>query len=396
MAGIASLGGSAHYIGRVRDDQLGTVFAHDIRSLGVGYTITPAADGPATGCCLILVSPDARADDEHVPRGVGPARTRRRRRGRRRLGRHHLPRGVPVRPPGGAAAFRTAATYAHAAGRQVSLTLSDLFCVERHRDAFRDLVAGHIDILFANEAEILGAVRGRRLRRRRRGRAGRLPAGRAHPERGRRRDRHGRRASSRCRRSRSTSWSTPPGAGDQYAAGFLYGLQPRGVARALRSARVPSPRPRSSRTSARARRSPSADLAAKHLPLLDPRLLEAGECREATAAAREGSRRRRSSSGLSQPIVTLGAWSSSASSPSSARSGWWCGSPAASRASRPNWPPSARAPGPTTRCSMRPSSWPSASSPSTRRGSNATSVSSNASGSRTARRCDRWWWTSAR
>ena len=58
IVGVASFGGRAHYIGRVRDDQLGTVFAHDIRAVDVGYTTPMAADGPATGCCLILVTPD--------------------------------------------------------------------------------------------------------------------------------------------------------------------------------------------------------------------------------------------------------------------------------------------------------------------------------------------------
>jgi sugar/nucleoside kinase (ribokinase family) len=155
MAGIASLGGSAHYIGRVRDDQLGAVFAHDIRSLGVGYTLTPAAEGPATGCCLILVTPDAQRTmntflgssallapedvDEQVVASAGIT----------------FLEGYLFDQAAAKEAFRTAAAYAHRADRQVALTLSDLFCVERHRDAFRDLVAGHVDILFANEAEIL-------------------------------------------------------------------------------------------------------------------------------------------------------------------------------------------------------------------------------------------------
>jgi sugar/nucleoside kinase (ribokinase family) len=155
IAGVASLGGSAHYIGRVRDDQLGTVFAHDIRSLGVGYTVAPATDGPATGCCLILVTPDAQRtmntflgassllgpDDieEVVVASAGIT----------------FLEGYLFDRPEAQQAFRTAAGYAHAAGRRVALTLSDLFCVERHRDAFRDLVAGHVDVLFANELEIL-------------------------------------------------------------------------------------------------------------------------------------------------------------------------------------------------------------------------------------------------
>jgi sugar/nucleoside kinase (ribokinase family) len=155
MAGVASLGGSAHYIGRIRDDQLGGVFAHDITSLGVGYSTTPAASGPATGCCLILVSPDAERTmntflgsssllgPEHIdPEVIGRASVT------------YL-EGYLFDRPEAQEAFRLAARSAHEAGRQVALTLSDLFCVERHRDDFRDLVAGHVDILFANEAEVL-------------------------------------------------------------------------------------------------------------------------------------------------------------------------------------------------------------------------------------------------
>lgn len=156
MAGIASLGGTAHYIGRVRDDQLGDVFVHDIRSLGVGYSTAPAEDGPATGCCLILVTPDAQrtmntflgasallSEDEVEPSLIEPA------------GIVFL-EGYLFDRPEAQAAFEAAARLAHDAGRKVALTLSDLFCVERHRGAFRQLVAGHIDVLFANEAEILG------------------------------------------------------------------------------------------------------------------------------------------------------------------------------------------------------------------------------------------------
>ena len=155
MAGIASLGGSAHYVGRIRADQLGAVFAHDIQSLGVGYTTTPASSGPATGCCLILVTPDAQrtmntflgsssllSPDDIDPAVVASA------------GVTYL-EGYLFDRPEAQEAFRLAARHAHEAGRQVALTLSDTFCVERHRDAFRDLVAGHVDILFANEAEIL-------------------------------------------------------------------------------------------------------------------------------------------------------------------------------------------------------------------------------------------------
>lgn len=154
MVGIASLGGSAHYIGRVRDDTFGSVFAHDLRASGVGYTTDPAPDGPATGCCLILVTPDAERTmntflgassllasgdiDESV---VAAAKV------------VYL-EGYLFDRPEAQEAFAHAAELAHRHGAQVALTLSDLFCVERHRGAFRELVAGHVDVLFANSDEI--------------------------------------------------------------------------------------------------------------------------------------------------------------------------------------------------------------------------------------------------
>ena len=155
MAGIASLGGSAHYIGRVRDDQLGSVYTHDIRSIGVGFTTPRATSGPATGCCLILVTPDAqRTMNTFLGASslLGPEEIDADLIGRARV--TYL-EGYLYDRPEAQHAFELAASAAHDHGRQVALTLSDVFCVERHRDAFRNLVAGHIDILFANEPEIL-------------------------------------------------------------------------------------------------------------------------------------------------------------------------------------------------------------------------------------------------
>lgn len=154
IVGVASLGGSAQYLGRVRDDQLGAVFAHDLTSTGVRYTIEPATHGPSTGCCLILVTPDAQRTmstylgasthlgpddvDEEVVSSATVLYLE----------------GYLFDPPEAQEAFRRAARIAHDAGRTVSVTLSDSFCVERHRDAFLDLVEHHVDLLFANEAEI--------------------------------------------------------------------------------------------------------------------------------------------------------------------------------------------------------------------------------------------------
>jgi len=154
IVGVASFGGRAHYVGKVRDDQLGEVFAHDLRATGVAYTTPPAKDGPPTGRCLILITPDAqRTMSTFLGASVrlGPADIDA---GLIARGRVLYLEGYLFDPPEAQEAFRVAAGFAHAAGRKVSLTLSDPFCVERHRAAFLDLLERHVDILFANEAEI--------------------------------------------------------------------------------------------------------------------------------------------------------------------------------------------------------------------------------------------------
>jgi sugar/nucleoside kinase (ribokinase family) len=150
----AALGARVAYLGKIAEDQLGTVFTHDIRAVGVHFPSTPLHGGAPTARCLILVTPDGQRtmntflgacvtlDATDVdPSLVADAAVT------------YL-EGYLFDPPAAQAAFRAAATAAHAAGRQVALSLSDPFCVNRHRAAFRDLVAGHVDILFANEAEI--------------------------------------------------------------------------------------------------------------------------------------------------------------------------------------------------------------------------------------------------
>jgi sugar/nucleoside kinase (ribokinase family) len=154
VVGVASFGGRAHYIGKVRDDQLGDVFSHDLRAVGVGYTTSAATGGPATGRCLIVVTPDAqRTLTTYLGASVmlGPGD----------VDKELIERatilyleGYLFDPPEAQRAFHVAAGVAHAAGRRVALTLSDPFCVGRHRAAFRELVERHVDILFANEAEI--------------------------------------------------------------------------------------------------------------------------------------------------------------------------------------------------------------------------------------------------
>ncbi|HLJ19492.1 MAG TPA: adenosine kinase [Stellaceae bacterium] len=154
MAGIASLGGRAGYIGLIRDDQMGQVFRHDITSSGVTYRVSAKTEGPSTARCLVLVTPDAqRTMNTYLGACV-------------ELGPEDLDRsliesaavlyleGYLFDPPRAKAALRSAAEIAHAAGRKVSLSLSDPFCVERHRADFRALIADHVDILFANEIEV--------------------------------------------------------------------------------------------------------------------------------------------------------------------------------------------------------------------------------------------------
>jgi sugar/nucleoside kinase (ribokinase family) len=154
IVGVASLGGRAQYIGKVRDDQLGQVFTHDLRSTGVRYETAPATSGPPTGRCLILVTPDAQrtlntflgASVHLGPEDVDEKIVAR--------GRILYLEGYLFDPPRAQQAFREAARQAHAAGRKVALTLSDPFCVDRHREAFLDLVERHVDVVLANEAEI--------------------------------------------------------------------------------------------------------------------------------------------------------------------------------------------------------------------------------------------------
>ncbi len=159
MVGLVSLGGRAGYIGKLRDDQLGTVFERDIRAAGVAFDTAPSHDGPPTARCLVLVTPDAQrtmltflgASASLAPADVDPAMVQ--------SAKVTYLEGYLWDPPPAKEAFVKAAGAAHAAGRLVALSLSDPFCVDRHREEFMDLVDNHVDILFANEDELISLYR---------------------------------------------------------------------------------------------------------------------------------------------------------------------------------------------------------------------------------------------
>jgi sugar/nucleoside kinase (ribokinase family) len=172
MTGVASFGGRAAYIGKVAADGLGDVFRHDLRAVGVLHQNVPAADSLPTGRCLIVVTPDAQrtmntflgVSSLLTPEDVDEALVGR--------AEYVYLEGYLFDRDGAKEAYRKAAAAAHAAGGKVSLTLSDSFCVDRHRHDFRDLVVNQVDLLFCNADELVslyevdsledavGAVRG--------------------------------------------------------------------------------------------------------------------------------------------------------------------------------------------------------------------------------------------
>src|ERR1700726_124909 len=155
IVGVASLGARAAYVGKVRDDQIGRLYMHDIRAAGVTFETKPAADGPATGCSYILVTPDGErtmntylgAAQELMPGDIDEAQIA--------ASSVIYLEGYLWDPKSAKEAFVKASTIAHQAGRQVALTLSDSFCVDRYRGEFLDLMKnGTVDLVFANEAEL--------------------------------------------------------------------------------------------------------------------------------------------------------------------------------------------------------------------------------------------------
>jgi sugar/nucleoside kinase (ribokinase family) len=154
IAGLASFGAKCGFVGRVAADQFGGLFRHDIRSLGITYTTDPADDGAPTARCLVLVTPDGErtmntflgASVNFAPGDLDPDLIER--------AKIVYLEGYLFDKDAAKSAFREAAKRAKAAGAKVALTLSDPFCVERHRDDFRKLVKEEADIVFANEKEI--------------------------------------------------------------------------------------------------------------------------------------------------------------------------------------------------------------------------------------------------
>lgn len=154
MAGVASFGGKGAYIGKVRNDQLGQVFGHDLKAIGVSFATPAATTGPSTARCLISVTPDAqRTMSTYLGActGLGPADIDTALVASAQV---TYVEGYLWDPPDAKKAVLKAFDAAHTAGRKVSITLSDSFCVGRYRAEFRDLIRNQVDILFGNESEI--------------------------------------------------------------------------------------------------------------------------------------------------------------------------------------------------------------------------------------------------
>jgi sugar/nucleoside kinase (ribokinase family) len=157
ISGIAHLGGRTAYVGKVKDDQLGGIFAHDLRAQGAVYEtrMAPKSEAQETGRCIVLVTPDGeRSMNTYLgvtefltPEDIDE--------GQMANAEWIYLEGYRFDGPQSHQAFVKAITACKGAGGRVSITLSDAFCVERHRDAFRKMIVEDVDLLFANRSEIL-------------------------------------------------------------------------------------------------------------------------------------------------------------------------------------------------------------------------------------------------
>jgi sugar/nucleoside kinase (ribokinase family) len=223
MAGVASLGGRAAYIGKVAADQLGQVFTHDMNAIGVRFDVAPLKDGPATARCLINVTPDGQRT---MSTFLGASN---------RLGAADVDpkvieaakiiylEGYLFDPADAREAFAKAAGLARASSRLIALTLSDSFVVHRYRDLLKGFIGAEVDILLANEAELCALFETDDFDAAVRALRGRVKiAAVTRSEKG----------SVTLAGDAIDTVTIPPvekvvdttGAGDQYAAGFLYGL----------------------------------------------------------------------------------------------------------------------------------------------------------------------------
>ncbi len=155
IVGVADFGARAAYVGKVKNDQIGQLYVHDIRAAKVAFDTPAAADGPATGCSYILVTPDGErtmntylgAAQNLSPADIDPAQIA--------ASSIVYLEGYLWDPKEAKDAFLKASKIAHENGRSVALTLSDAFCVGRYRDEFLDLIRSRtVDLVFANEAEL--------------------------------------------------------------------------------------------------------------------------------------------------------------------------------------------------------------------------------------------------
>jgi sugar/nucleoside kinase (ribokinase family) len=153
-AGIASFGGRAAYFGKVKNDQLGDVFRHDLRAQGVSFDSQRAAAGPATARSFILVTPDGERTMNTYLGACGNLTTADIDPDIVADSQITYMEGYLWDRPEAKEAFQRAAQIAREARRKTAITLSDSFCVDRHRESFLDLIHKHIDIVFANESEI--------------------------------------------------------------------------------------------------------------------------------------------------------------------------------------------------------------------------------------------------